>query len=121
MPFKQAAFKLTDDGWPLVLTAPLVYTDPKTDKTYRVPTGFTTDLASIPRPLWALFPPFGLYSRAAILHDYQYHLGRKGLPGPSRKEADLLFKQVMHELGVPGWKRWMFYLAVRAANIGAGW
>lgn len=121
MPFKDAAFSLTNDGWPLVLLAPLVYTDPKTGRIYRVPAGFKTDLASIPRPLWSIFPPFGRYSRAAVLHDFHYHRGRNGTPVVTRKEADLLFKQAMHELGVPGWKRWAFYLAVRAANIGAGW
>lgn len=37
---------------------------------YSVPLGFITDLASVPRVLWALLPPHGRYAKAAILHDY---------------------------------------------------
>jgi hypothetical protein len=38
-----------------------------------VPAGFETDGASVPRPLWWLYPPFGgEYDRAAIIHDYLY-------------------------------------------------
>ncbi len=35
-----------------------------------VPAGFVTDGASIPPPLRGLLPPWGRYSRAAIVHDY---------------------------------------------------
>lgn len=35
-----------------------------------VPVGFTTDLASVPRIFWSLFPPNCTYSIPAIIHDY---------------------------------------------------
>lgn len=34
----------------------------------RVPKGFVTDLASIPRALWSVFPPDGDYAKAAVVH-----------------------------------------------------
>ena len=37
-----------------------------------VPKGFRTDLASSPRILWPILPPFGRWSAAAVLHDYLY-------------------------------------------------
>lgn len=35
-----------------------------------VPALFATDLSSSPRAIWGLFPPFGDFIDAAILHDY---------------------------------------------------
>lgn len=36
----------------------------------RVPEGFITDGASVPRLFWLLLPPWGEYGQAAVLHDY---------------------------------------------------
>jgi hypothetical protein len=38
----------------------------------RVPKGFVTDLASVPRPFWTKYPPVGRYAYAAVVHDYLY-------------------------------------------------
>jgi Protein of unknown function (DUF1353) len=38
----------------------------------RVPIGFVTDFASIPRVFWSLLRPDGTYSYAAVIHDYLY-------------------------------------------------
>lgn len=75
-----------------------------------IPTGFTTDLASVPRWLWVIFPPSGQYQRAAILHDWFYQC-RTDL---SRFAADAMFREIMAHLGVPTWKRLAMYLAVRS-------
>jgi hypothetical protein len=40
--------------------------------TIMIPEGFKTDLSSVPRFLWPLFPPFGDFIRAAIVHDWMY-------------------------------------------------
>ena len=37
-----------------------------------IPKGFKTDLSSIPKILWGLFPPFGNFLLAALVHDYLY-------------------------------------------------
>ena len=38
----------------------------------RVPKGFVTDLASVPRIFWSKYPPIGRYAYAAVVHDYLY-------------------------------------------------
>lgn len=38
----------------------------------QVEAGLITDLASTPRIVWNIFPPFGLYTGAAIVHDELY-------------------------------------------------
>lgn len=37
-----------------------------------IPEGFETDLASVPRFLWSVFPPFGNFILASLVHDYLY-------------------------------------------------
>lgn len=51
------------------LLAPLVYVT-KNGDVITIPQNFQTDLASVPRVFWAILPPFGRYSKAAVLHDY---------------------------------------------------
>ena len=46
-----------------------------------VPAGFVTDLASVPRLLWAIVPRDGLHNGAAVVHDFLYqHRGRPQVP-----------------------------------------
>jgi hypothetical protein len=72
-----------------------------------VPKGTQSDLASVPRCLWPLFPPDGQYQEAAIFHDYLYAISAP------RWLADALFRYVMADLGVPHWKRWLMWCGVR--------
>jgi hypothetical protein len=74
-----------------------------------VPEGFKTDLASVPRLLWAIFPPFGAYNSAAVVHDFLYREKRVW-----RKTADGIFLSLMKRGGVGFFTRWSFYLAVRS-------
>lgn len=98
---------------PLVFTLFLSGDNNETGKIQLVvPAGFKTDFASITRWLWPFFPPFGKYSRAAIVHDYLYEV--KG--DHSRFLADALFRELMDKLGVPLWKRMIMYGAVRLAG-----
>ncbi|MGT3199083.1 DUF1353 domain-containing protein, partial [Yersinia enterocolitica] len=66
------------------------------DDVIKVPTGYVTDLASVPRVFWALFPPHGRYAKAAIIHDYLYDNALR-----TKKEADKIFLDGMQVLGVP--------------------
>ncbi len=81
-----------------------------------VPSGFETDFASIPRPIWNLLPPTGKYGKAAVVHDYLYVMGGKipEVPGRvfTKKEADRMFLDAMGDLDVP-WYRFLMYQAVR--------
>jgi hypothetical protein len=66
-----------------------------------VPPGFTTDFASVPRPIWFWIAPWGRHGRAAILHDFMYQQGavtdvRRGtMRRPKRLEADRIFREAM--------------------------
>lgn len=73
-----------------------------------VPAGFETDLASVPRALWSVFPPYGDHLKAAVVHDYLYRYNTI-----SRARCDAIFLAVMARYGVPAWKRWCMYGAVR--------
>ena len=78
------------------------------DEVISVPIGFITDFASIPRIFWSVFPPYGKYGKAAVIHDYIY---RNGLY--KRKKCDGIFLEGMVVLGVAVWKRKVIYWAVR--------
>lgn len=73
-----------------------------------VPAGFVTDMASVPRGFWNLFPPTGPYAKAAVYHDYLYQLG-----SVSRADADLEFVEGMRALGVFWFTRMAMWLALR--------
>jgi hypothetical protein len=76
----------------------------------RVPKGFVTDLASIPRIFRFFFVKNGRHRAAAIPHDYLCRLGKK----VSRVTADKIFLEAMKVLGVPRRRRWPMYWAVRS-------
>ncbi|EBC1279463.1 DUF1353 domain-containing protein [Salmonella enterica] len=79
-----------------------------------VPSGFITDLASVPRIFLTLLFPDGKYAKATIIHDYLYDNALR-----TKKEADLIFLDGMTVLDVPKWKRIVIYLAVRFLGKGA--
>ena len=73
-----------------------------------VPIGFQTDFASVPRPLWWLFPRWGRYGNAAVIHDFCYWEQKR-----ARREADDIFREAMQVLGVAKWKVCLMHRAVR--------
>ncbi len=79
-----------------------------------VPVGFTTDLASIPRPFRNILNINGRSRRAAVLHDWLY----AGQQCVTRADADQLFLDAMKSDGVSWAKRWSMYAAVRVAGWG---
>lgn len=83
---------------------------------YTVPKGFVSDLASVPRILWSIIPPWGKYYKAAIVHDYLYIQGKGGKAGKLR--ADNLFLSVMRHSEVGYIKRNIMYRAVRMFGRG---
>lgn len=40
-----------------------------------IPAGYIFDGHSVPRPFWAVFPPFGRDIVSALVHDYLYEYG----------------------------------------------
>lgn len=100
-----------DNGLPLTLLSPLVYFSALLKRELTVPAGFVTDLASIPRALWAILPPIGKYDRAAVLHDFLYRFG-----GVTRAEADGVLKEAMEVKGVSRLVCWAIYTGIRSGG-----
>lgn len=97
----------TKDGLHHVLTAPLTYfTDSGEEVT--APKGFWTDGASVPRFLWRLYPPFGEYFRAAVIHDFMYYRGAF-----VRSKCDAIFKEAICSCGCSRTTQNILYLGVR--------
>ena len=99
--------ELGADNWELI--KPLTYKGK--DQTFTVPAGFRTDFASIPPALAWLGSRYGVYSKAAILHDYLWV--SKGI---SRSDVDGIFRRTMRELGVSFLRRWLMWAAVRTSG-----
>lgn len=76
-----------------------------------VPEGFVTDFASTPKSLYPIFPPIGIYNKAAMVHDFLY--SAECPVAIERAQADLFFLQAMAVLKVPKWKRKLMYFAVK--------
>lgn len=104
-----------DSGRLWELAEPLTYIiDP--ERSITVPAGFVTDGASVPRALWAVYPAWGRYSRAAVMHDHLCALVHDGRPhpyAPTRADADAMFRKAMGDDGVSSLTRTVLYAAVR--------
>lgn len=113
MPFIEEHLRLRTDGpvfWRL--EEALGYRG--RDASFIVPAGFRTDLATVPNALTWLAPRYGVYSRAAVLHDWLCVEADEGRF--ERRHADGIFRRSMRELGVSLPRRWMMWAAVRAAS-----
>ena len=98
--------------------------DTNKTETITVPKGFVTDLASVPRAMWAFIAPFDV-ARAAIVHDLLYKTIRqyrwkmkdkedKELVKKAKIASDKVFLLGMHdaEPKIPGWKSYSSWMAV---------
>lgn len=103
------------DNFKWKLIAPFEYHVGKypSDDIIEVPSGFITDLTSVPRFFWSILPPHGEYSKAAIIHDYLY-VNAIG----SKKYADDIFFEAMGVLGVAKWRKYLIYYAVKTFGHG---
>jgi hypothetical protein len=105
-----------DGGLPFRLMQPLVFDSAVLRRTVTVPTGFMTDLASIPRGLWNILPPVGVYDAAAVIHDLLYQCGAVDGCAIERGDADRVLREAMEATGVNRWQRWTIYAGVRAGG-----
>lgn len=81
----------------------------------RVPSGFVTDLASIPRVFWSMLRPDGLYTYPAIVHDYLYWEQKT-----TRAMADDILKFAMADFQVDALTVETVYRGVRVGG-GFAW
>tara|TARA_B100001559_G_C16208859_1_gene487894 strand:+ start:93 stop:563 length:471 start_codon:yes stop_codon:yes gene_type:complete len=97
-----------------------------TKKTITVPTGFVTDLASVPRAMWWAIAPFDV-ARAAIIHDLLYKTIRqyrwkmkdkedKELIKLAKIASDKVFKLGMED-AEPKVARWKIYSSWKAVDL----
>ena len=80
-------------------------------KPIKIKKGFVTDLASTPRIVWSIFPPFGKYAFACVIHDYLYINSEIIV---SRAFADAEFKRIIKASGASVLTANLFYAYVRA-------
>jgi hypothetical protein len=87
------------------------------DVEYRVPEGYQTDFASVPRATAWLYPRTGLYSKSAVLHDW---LITDMLPTGyiTSRHVDRMFREAMKVSGVSIPRRWVMWAGVRLGAIG---
>lgn len=117
------------------LTAAIVYLDPETGRSYRVPargeaSAAPTDLASVPTPLWGLIASYGRQSAPAVLHDARSRaaaaLGDRRAALEQRREDDRVFRTALREQRVPRLRArlmWAWVSADREREFGGvpGW
>lgn len=102
--------RANDDGRTFTLLTEFDYEigDLGSGRTIRVPVGFVTDFASIPRVFWNILPPWGKYGKAAVLHDWNYKKQEF-----SRAFCDDILDESMAALGVGWLTRHVIWLGVR--------
>lgn len=87
------------------------------DIEYRVPEGYTTDFASVPRATSWLYPRTGQYSKSAVLHDWLItHMLPTGYI--TSTHVDRMFREAMKASGVSIPRRWVMWAGVRLGAIG---
>ncbi len=92
-----------------------------------IPRGTRTDLASVPRLLWPMFPPHGPWATAAVLHDLLYRMGdvRRApieyriVEEVDRRFVDRQFYEAMLALETPRWRARVMWAAVRVFGFRA--
>ncbi len=100
-----------DSNGEWVLSSPLAYDSDLAEQIIVVPFGFSTDFASVPRLPLAYLLFGGVVTEPAVIHDYLYATGC--LP---RRMADAVLLEAMETIGVPAWRRWPMWAAVRLAG-----
>jgi hypothetical protein len=76
----------------------------------RIESGFESDLATVPRLFTNIFSANGLWTPAALVHDFLY---KHNLQGMCRETADLIFLILMLAYSVPIPVAFLFYSCVR--------
>ena len=96
----------------------LIYRSELLQRTVTVPSGYPTDLASIPKFAHSFMHPASKHIRAAaVIHDYIYTDLCKTF---TKRQADRLLHEAMGHVVCPArmWKRVVVYLAVRVGGKG---
>jgi hypothetical protein len=110
--------KAVDGGW--MLHEDLVYHSDILRRVVTVPTGYTTDLASVPRLLRWIVPVANAKNRkAAVVHDYLCTHGDGVVK--NQKQSDRVFREALGVLGLGRFKSGALYYPVRIFQSIKGW
>lgn len=111
-PYPAAIEQVSKTGWKLL--DHLVFHGHH--ETFEIPVGQETDFASTPAVLWAMFPPYGDYTAAAIAHDHFWRVlapqGRMAY-----RDADGLLRLMLQVSSVSWLRRWCMWAAVRWGSL----
>lgn len=127
MPFQTNSIKVsTSDGRNFVLLEPLVFFC-NDGRIYRGIVGGQTDGASVPQAIWDVYPPFGKYWIAAVIHDMAFRctLEHQQPDGSwlrvqlDKTTCDALLLEAMDSLGVDQTTRQIIFRAVSEFGDGA--
>ena len=105
----ELSVSLNQNGTGWTLTEPLEYRVGSKDspEVIEVESGFATDFASVPGPARAVMSTWKKTARAAVVHDYLYAQAGREKYGYSKRQADLVFLEVLavvgHRLRLGAW------------------
>ena len=107
-----------------VVDEQVVWKDPERGIWFEIPTGFTFDGASVPKPLWPLLDANWIdLLIPGLVHDYCYRSDAKAISVPSgelraieRDEADEVIRDVAAYLGVNEADQDRIFFAVRVGG-----
>lgn len=115
-----ASEQLGKDYW-VVKKDFIYYLDDSKLSVVKIPRGYLTDGATVPRVFWGLVPPWGKYGQACVLHDYlcEYPFYDDGNSRViiERKEVDQIFDEAMQILHVPNTTRKLIIGAVNTYRV----
>jgi len=74
----------------------------------KVPVGFVTNFASVPRIFWPFIYPVDTHAKSAVIHDFCYYTSYH-----SKKHSDFIFKEALTVLQIEPWKIFVMYWSVR--------
>lgn len=99
---------ISQDKWRLENPFIFMADDGKQVSMFTVPQGFYTDLASVPRVPFAYLLAGGIGAKAAVAHDFLYHI-----PSVTKEYADKVFLAGLKQCGVAWFRRYPMYYAVK--------
>lgn len=106
-------------GWKIL--HPLYYYSDTLHRRVRVPEGFVTDLASVPRLLrWAVPVANAKNRRAAVVHDYLCDPEVQAYYGIDQRKADKVFREALAVCNVNTVGQWSMWLPVRTYQFFKG-
>lgn len=110
--------EVVDEGWQL--TQPFIYHSELLNRDIELPTGYVTDLASVPRLFRFIVPVANAKNRrAAVVHDYLC-TNPEGLV-KDQKQADQVFREALGVVGVGRFRSAALYYPVRTFQSIKGW